>query len=60
MTGILVASLIDMAVSGAGYEAWDSVKGATFEREWPLWCQILIGILIGMSILWIPIVALLK
>ena len=58
MMGILVASVIDMILSGAGYDAWDSESGSTVEKDWPLWCQILIGILISLSVLWIPIVAL--
>ena len=60
MTGILVASVVDMAVSGAGYDAWDAVNGKAVELPWPLWCKVLIGVLIGLSVLWVPIVALLK
>ena len=60
MIGILVASIIDMALSGAGYEAWDADRGVAYEKSWPIWCQVLIFVLIGLSVLWIPIVAALK
>ena len=60
MTGILVASVVDMITNGAGYEAWDAEAGEKYEREWPAWCQALIGILICASVLWIPIVAILQ
>jgi solute carrier family 6 amino acid/orphan transporter-like 15/16/17/18/20 len=57
---ILVASVINMIMEGAGYEAWDAVNGEKYEREWPIWCKILIGVLICLSVLWIPAVALLQ
>ena len=60
MLGILIASVVDMIIKGAGYKAWDTELGKEVELPWPLWAQILIGILICMSVLWIPIVALLK
>ena len=60
MIGILLASIVDMIVSGAGYEAWDAENGLKFEKEWPIWGKVLIGVLICLSVLWIPIVALLR
>lgn len=60
MTLILAASLLDMAINGSGYEAWDSVSGLKTMKSWPIWAQVLALILISLSILWIPIVALLK
>ena len=48
-----------MAVNGAGYDAWIAELGGTINKPWPWWGKILIGILIGMSALWIPVVALL-
>ena len=60
MIGILVASVIDMSLSGAGYEAWDAIRGVKYERPWPVWCEVLIAVLICLSVLWVPIVALLK
>ena len=59
MTAILVASFVQMAVNGAGYDAWIAEQGGTINMPWPWWAKILIGILIGMSALWIPAVALL-
>ncbi len=60
MCAILGASLVQMAVSGAGYEAWDALAGEKTNLPWPWWGKMLIAILIGVSILWIPIVFLLK
>ena len=59
MVAILIASFVRIAVSGSYYEAWDAESGRTVMLVWPLWCKILIGVLIGMSILWIPIIAIL-
>ena len=60
MLAILIASFVRMAVSGSTYDAWDSETGTTIPKEWPTWCKVLIGVLIGMSVMWVPIVALLK
>ena len=60
MTAILIASFVQMAVNGAGYDAWIAELGGTINKPWPWWGKILIGILIGMSALWIPVVALLR
>lgn len=60
MSGILLASIVEMAVSGAGYEAWDAATATKMEKEWPAWCKILIGVLISASAMWIPLVALLR
>lgn len=60
MLGILIASVIDMIMSGAGYDAWDAENGTKIEKEWPIWCQLLIGFLICLSVMWIPLVAILK
>ena len=43
-----------------GYEAWNSATGSTEMKEWPAWANALIGILIGIAIVWIPIVWMLK
>ena len=71
MAGILVASLVDMAINGSGYEAWlshlvpseeeDSDELIhTADRQWPAWAKVLIFVLIAISVLWIPIVAVLQ
>lgn len=60
MTAILVASFVQLAMKGASYEAWIAQDGGTTTLAWPWWAQILIGLLIGMSALWIPLIALLR
>ncbi len=60
MSLILLASIVDVLVSGAGYEAWDASQGLKVHKEWPLWAQMVILVLIGLSVLWIPLVALLQ
>ncbi|KAJ8683793.1 hypothetical protein QAD02_019585 [Eretmocerus hayati] len=57
MLSILVASFIEIAVDGSGYQAWVPSRGATERHEWPTWALFLIAILILTSILWIPAVA---
>ena len=60
MTIILLASFIQLIVNGAGYDAWISELGETKVKPWPWWAIIMIIFLIGISVLWIPIVALLR
>jgi solute carrier family 6 amino acid/orphan transporter-like 15/16/17/18/20 len=60
MTIILLASFIQIIVNGAGYDAWVSELGETKVMPWPWWAKIMIVFLIGISVLWIPIVALLR
>ncbi|KAJ9595050.1 hypothetical protein L9F63_013647, partial [Diploptera punctata] len=57
MLSILVASFVEIAVEGSGYPAWVASKGITERHEWPLWALILIAVLILISVLWIPVVA---
>lgn len=54
---ILSASFIDLAIRGSRYPAWDAALGATVEKEWPVPCIIMAILLISVSILWIPGVA---
>ncbi|XP_060553326.1 sodium-dependent neutral amino acid transporter B(0)AT3-like [Ruditapes philippinarum] len=60
MMGILAASLVEIVNKGTPYEIWDSLKGTTILVQWPWWCQVLAALLILMSTLWIPGVALFK
>ena len=46
--------------SNLGYEAWNSVTGLVEKKEWPIWANVLIGLLIGMAIIWIPLIWLLR
>ena len=41
-------------------QAWDAATGSPVQKAWPWWVYIIIVLLIGMSILWIPFVALLR
>ena len=47
-------------IHDSSQQAWDALNGEKYERDWPAWCQALIGILICASVLWIPIVAILQ
>ncbi len=76
MSGILVASVVDIAINGAGYEAWIADPSAgnetlleatekleldhTEDKAWPIWAQLLIFFLIAISVAWIPAVAILR
>lgn len=60
MAGILIATVADIAINGSGYKAWVADKGVESELSWPLWSQLLILFLIGISVIWIPVVALLR
>ncbi|XP_067004246.1 sodium-dependent neutral amino acid transporter B(0)AT3 isoform X1 [Anabrus simplex] len=57
MLSILVASFVEIALEGSGYPAWVSSKGVTERHEWPVWALVLIAVLILVSVLWIPVVA---
>jgi len=57
MISILVASIMQIATDGSGYEAWVSSAGTTERRNWPTWALVLIAVLILCSVLWIPGVA---
>ena len=58
MITILVASFLQLAKEGSSYPAWDALNGVTEKLEWPHWCIVLAIILISISVLWIPGVAL--
>lgn len=57
MLGILIASVADIVTNGSGYPAWIAAKGVTEMRPWPVWCVVLIVVLITASVMWIPLVA---
>ncbi|KAE8741914.1 hypothetical protein FOCC_FOCC012566 [Frankliniella occidentalis] len=56
MLCILVASFVQIAMDGSGYQAWVADKGVTERHEWPVWGLVLIAVLILVSVLWIPLV----
>lgn len=57
MLTILFASFMNLIVNGSSYPVWDENLGMQVNKEWPGWCIFLAVILIGVSILWIPGVA---
>lgn len=57
MLSILSASIFNLVVNGSDYPAWVAEKGKTESQEWPHWCIFMAVLLIGVSVLWIPGVA---
>ncbi|EDS40164.1 sodium- and chloride-dependent neurotransmitter transporter [Culex quinquefasciatus] len=57
MLTILVASFIELASEGSSYPGWNPLTGNTDNLEWPLWCVVVAILLVCVSILWIPGVA---
>ncbi|XP_058820912.1 sodium-dependent neutral amino acid transporter B(0)AT3 isoform X2 [Topomyia yanbarensis] len=57
MITILVASFVELASEGSSYPGWDALTGNTDRLEWPHWCIVVAILLILVSILWIPGVA---
>ena len=41
-------------------QAWDAATGSAVKQTWPWWTYIMIVVLIGMSVMWIPFIALLE
>lgn len=57
MISILIASVVEIVVDGSGYPAWIASEGRSENREWPVWAIVLIAILVLISVMWIPLVA---
>ncbi|XP_017779770.1 PREDICTED: sodium-dependent neutral amino acid transporter B(0)AT3 isoform X2 [Nicrophorus vespilloides] len=57
MISILIASFVEIAVDGSGYDAWVASLGITERHGWPTWAIVLIIFLVCASILWIPGIA---
>ncbi|KAK4288095.1 hypothetical protein Pmani_038861 [Petrolisthes manimaculis] len=45
-------------MNGSSYLAWDADKGVVKYENWPYWCWGLVAVLVLMSALWIPGIAL--
>jgi len=60
MTAILVAFLLKMFFGEVDYEAWDAATGSAVIKTWPWWTYIMIVMLISMSVMWIPFIAILE
>jgi len=57
MLSILFASFYNLVQNGSNYPAWVGELGHTENQEWPHWCIVAAILLIGVSVLWIPGVA---
>lgn len=57
MLSILFASFMNLVTNGSDYPAWVAELGRTEKQEWPHWCIFAAVMLIGVAILWIPLVA---
>lgn len=57
MLSILVASFVNLATEGSYYPAWVPSLGETANKDWPIWALVLVLVLILVSVLWIPGVA---
>lgn len=57
MLTILFASFMELINEGSSYPAWQAEKGITETKEWPHWCIFVAVCLIGVAIIWIPLVA---
>lgn len=60
MLSILAASFIEIVTKGSGYDAWVPSLGITERHSWPTWALVLIFVLIFMSVIWIPVTAILR
>ncbi|KPI97171.1 Sodium-dependent neutral amino acid transporter B(0)AT2 [Papilio xuthus] len=54
MLCILISSFAELAVGGAGYDAWIASEGDTERKSWPVWAVLLVIVLVLASVLWIP------
>ncbi|XP_022911311.1 sodium-dependent neutral amino acid transporter B(0)AT3 [Onthophagus taurus] len=57
MISILMASIIEIITDGSGYPAWIASEGKTERHSWPVWAIVLISVVILISVIWIPLVA---
>ncbi|XP_064119568.1 sodium-dependent neutral amino acid transporter B(0)AT3-like isoform X2 [Macrobrachium nipponense] len=58
MLTILGASIIKQIFNGSKYMAWDSELGVVKYEQWPAWAWGLVAVLVLISALWIPGIAL--
>lgn len=54
MLSILISSFVELAMEGSGYDAWISSEGDTVRKPWPIWAIMLVLVMILVSVLWIP------
>lgn len=60
ITIIFIASIINLAINPMQYSAWDAVNSKTVDTKYPGWGYAVIVLLICTSVLFVPIVALLR
>ncbi|XP_045127643.1 sodium-dependent neutral amino acid transporter B(0)AT3-like isoform X1 [Portunus trituberculatus] len=58
MLTILLASIIKQVMSGSGYMAWNAQEGRITFLQWPTWAWGLVAVMVLVSALWIPLIAL--
>ncbi|XP_069181360.1 sodium-dependent neutral amino acid transporter B(0)AT3 isoform X2 [Procambarus clarkii] len=58
MLTILGSSVIKQVVNGSSYMAWDANEGVVTFEQWPHWAWGLVAVLVLISALWIPGIAL--
>ncbi|XP_047497772.1 sodium- and chloride-dependent transporter XTRP3-like [Penaeus chinensis] len=58
MLTILTSSIIKQVVNGSKYMAWDAAEGEVTFQSWPTWAWGLVAVLVLVSALWIPGIAL--
>ena len=51
-------NFMKFTAKGSSYPVWNGDLGQTEDKEWPHWCIFAAVCLIGVSVLWIPGVAL--
>ena len=54
---ILVASWVKIFTEGSTYPRWNAETGESIDTEWPGWALVLAVLLVLVSTLWIPGVA---
>ncbi|XP_033754968.1 sodium-dependent neutral amino acid transporter B(0)AT3-like [Pecten maximus] len=60
MIVIFLASIVEMFSTGLSYDIWDAGKGFTVTVPLPWWCLLVAFLLVMSSVLWIPLVAIVK
>lgn len=54
---ILTASFYKIFTEGSTYPKWDAEHGISVDEEWPTWALVLAMLLVLVSVIWIPFIA---
>lgn len=57
---ILTASWIKIFTEGTTYPKWDAENAVAIDAEWPGWALGVAVLLVLMSVIWIPFIAITK